>query len=169
ISSADSMTVSICLQSARVVAPGPGQHRAFCIPRDDSSAGVVQALTRLFDYYCPPVTDRPACSSSPASSARCLPGGTGPAARPAAIPSVGLCHTRAHKGPRHATGWAGGSDGQDRERGQGQHGVPVSSLVIFLVLAALLGLLAATWPARRATWPARRAGRLAVLAAIASQ
>jgi putative ABC transport system permease protein len=40
--------------------------------------------------------------------------------------------------------------------------VPVSSLVIFLVLAALLGLLAATWPARRA-------GRLDVLAAIASQ
>ena len=40
--------------------------------------------------------------------------------------------------------------------------VPVSSLVIFLVLAALLGLLAATWPARRAA-------RLDVLAAIATQ
>jgi putative ABC transport system permease protein len=40
--------------------------------------------------------------------------------------------------------------------------VPVSSLVIFLVLAAVLGLLAATWPARRAA-------RLDVLAAIATQ
>jgi putative ABC transport system permease protein len=40
--------------------------------------------------------------------------------------------------------------------------VPVSSLVIFLVLAALLGLIAATWPARRAS-------RLDVLAAIAAQ
>ena len=40
--------------------------------------------------------------------------------------------------------------------------VPVSSLVIFLVLAALLGLVAATWPARRAA-------RLEVLAVIASQ
>ena len=40
--------------------------------------------------------------------------------------------------------------------------VPVSSLVIFLVLAALLGLVAATWPARRAA-------RLDVLAAIASR
>jgi putative ABC transport system permease protein len=40
--------------------------------------------------------------------------------------------------------------------------VPVSSLVVFLVLAALLGLLAASWPARRAA-------RLDVLAAIAAQ
>jgi len=43
-----------------------------------------------------------------------------------------------------------------------QTAVPVSSLVIFLVLAALLGLVAATWPARRAA-------RLDVLAAIASR
>ena len=40
--------------------------------------------------------------------------------------------------------------------------VPASSLVVFLVLAALLGLLAATWPARRAA-------RLDVLAAIAAE
>jgi putative ABC transport system permease protein len=40
--------------------------------------------------------------------------------------------------------------------------VPASSLVIFLLLAALLGLLAASWPARRAA-------RLDVLAAIAAQ
>ena len=40
--------------------------------------------------------------------------------------------------------------------------VPVSSLVVFLILAALLGLLAASWPARRAA-------RLDVLAAIAAQ
>ena len=40
--------------------------------------------------------------------------------------------------------------------------VPVSSLVVFLVLAGLLGLLAASWPARRAA-------RLDVLAAIAAQ
>ena len=39
--------------------------------------------------------------------------------------------------------------------------VPIPSLVIFLVLAALLGLLAASWPARRAA-------RLDVLAAIAA-
>ena len=39
--------------------------------------------------------------------------------------------------------------------------VPYSSLVVFLVLAALLGLLAATWPARRAA-------KLDVLAAIAA-
>ena len=38
----------------------------------------------------------------------------------------------------------------------------MSSLVIFLVLAALPGLVAATWPARGAA-------RLDVLAAIASQ
>ncbi len=40
--------------------------------------------------------------------------------------------------------------------------VPVPSLIIFLVLAAILGLIAATWPARRAA-------RLDVLAAIAAQ
>ncbi len=40
--------------------------------------------------------------------------------------------------------------------------VPWSSLVVFLILAALLGLLAASWPARRAA-------RLDVLAAIAAQ
>jgi putative ABC transport system permease protein len=39
--------------------------------------------------------------------------------------------------------------------------VPVSSLIIFLVLAALLGLIAASWPARRAA-------KLDVLAAIAT-
>ena len=39
--------------------------------------------------------------------------------------------------------------------------VPFSSLVVFLVLAALLGLLAASWPARRAA-------KLDVLAAIAA-
>ena len=39
--------------------------------------------------------------------------------------------------------------------------VPVSELVIFVILAALLGLLAASWPARRAA-------RLDVLAAIAA-
>ncbi len=40
--------------------------------------------------------------------------------------------------------------------------VPVSSLLIFLVLAGVLGLIAASWPARRAA-------RLDVLAAIATQ
>ncbi|HEY7142676.1 MAG TPA: ABC transporter permease [Streptosporangiaceae bacterium] len=40
--------------------------------------------------------------------------------------------------------------------------VPASSLVIFLLLAAVLGLIAASWPARRAA-------RLDVLAAIAAQ
>ena len=40
--------------------------------------------------------------------------------------------------------------------------VPASQLVVFLVLAALLGLLAASWPARRAA-------RLDVLASIAAQ
>ena len=39
---------------------------------------------------------------------------------------------------------------------------PFPSLVIFLVLSALLGLLAASWPARRAA-------RLDVLAAIAAE
>jgi putative ABC transport system permease protein len=40
--------------------------------------------------------------------------------------------------------------------------VPVSNLVIFLVLSAVLGLIAATWPARRAA-------RLDILAAIATE
>jgi ABC-type antimicrobial peptide transport system permease subunit len=40
--------------------------------------------------------------------------------------------------------------------------VPVSSLLIFLLLSALLGLVAASWPARRAA-------RLDVLAAIAAE
>jgi putative ABC transport system permease protein len=40
--------------------------------------------------------------------------------------------------------------------------VPVSSLVVFLVLSAILGLIAATWPARRAA-------KLDVLAAIAAE
>ena len=40
--------------------------------------------------------------------------------------------------------------------------VPAKSLVVFLILAALLGLLAASWPARRAA-------RLDVLAAIAAE
>ncbi|HUB71462.1 MAG TPA: FtsX-like permease family protein [Acidimicrobiales bacterium] len=41
-------------------------------------------------------------------------------------------------------------------------GVPTGELVVFLVLSALLGVVAATWPARRAA-------RLDVLAAIASE
>ncbi len=40
--------------------------------------------------------------------------------------------------------------------------VPVSSLVVFLVLSAILGLIAASWPARRAA-------RLDILAAIAAE
>jgi putative ABC transport system permease protein len=48
-----------------------------------------------------------------------------------------------------------------RQQGITQTVVPWTSLVIFLVLAAVLGLVAATWPARRAA-------RLDVLAAIAS-
>jgi putative ABC transport system permease protein len=40
--------------------------------------------------------------------------------------------------------------------------VPVPRLVVFLVLSALLGLVAATWPARRAA-------KLDVLAAISAQ
>jgi putative ABC transport system permease protein len=40
--------------------------------------------------------------------------------------------------------------------------VPIGSLIVFLVLAALLGLGAASWPARRAA-------RLNVLAAIAAE
>jgi putative ABC transport system permease protein len=40
--------------------------------------------------------------------------------------------------------------------------VPASSIVVFLVLAGLLGLIAASWPARRAA-------RLDILTAIAAQ
>jgi putative ABC transport system permease protein len=40
--------------------------------------------------------------------------------------------------------------------------VPIPSLLVFLVIAALLGLVAANWPARRAA-------KLDVLAAIATQ
>jgi putative ABC transport system permease protein len=40
--------------------------------------------------------------------------------------------------------------------------VPVPTLIIFLIIAAILGLLAASWPARRAA-------RLDILAAIAAQ
>jgi putative ABC transport system permease protein len=49
-------------------------------------------------------------------------------------------------------------------RGQGitETSIPVSRLVLFLILAALLGLVAASWPARRAA-------RLDVLAAIAAE
>jgi ABC-type antimicrobial peptide transport system permease subunit len=43
--------------------------------------------------------------------------------------------------------------------------VPHSSLVIFLILAALLGLFGLV----AASWPARRAAKLDVLAAIAAQ
>jgi putative ABC transport system permease protein len=49
-----------------------------------------------------------------------------------------------------------------RQQGITQTTVPVTSLVLFLVFAALLGLVAAGWPARRAA-------RLDVLAAIAAQ
>ncbi len=49
-----------------------------------------------------------------------------------------------------------------RQQGITDTVVPASSLVIFLVLAGLLGLVAASWPARRAA-------RLDVLAAIAAQ
>ena len=48
-----------------------------------------------------------------------------------------------------------------KHEGIAQIAVPWSSLVVFLVLAMLLGLVAATWPARRAA-------RLDVLAAIAA-
>ncbi len=40
--------------------------------------------------------------------------------------------------------------------------VPVSSMILFLILSAVLGLLAAGWPARRAA-------RLDILAAIATE
>jgi putative ABC transport system permease protein len=49
-----------------------------------------------------------------------------------------------------------------RQQGISDTAVPVSSLLIFLLLSALLGLVAATWPARRAA-------RLDVLAAIAAE
>ena len=49
-----------------------------------------------------------------------------------------------------------------RQQGITDTAVPVSSLVIFLLLSALLGLVAASWPARRAA-------RLDVLAAIAAE
>ena len=49
-----------------------------------------------------------------------------------------------------------------RQQGITETAVPVTSLLIFLLLAALLGLVAATWPARRAA-------RLDVLAAIAAE
>jgi putative ABC transport system permease protein len=49
-----------------------------------------------------------------------------------------------------------------RQQGITETTVPVTRLVLFLILAALLGLVAASWPARRAA-------RLDVLAAIAAQ
>ena len=49
-----------------------------------------------------------------------------------------------------------------RQQGITETAVPVTSLLIFLLLAALLGLVAASWPARRAA-------RLDVLAAIAAE
>jgi putative ABC transport system permease protein len=52
--------------------------------------------------------------------------------------------------------------GSLRQQGITETTVPVTRLVLFLVLAALLGLVAASWPARRAA-------RLDVLAAIATE
>jgi putative ABC transport system permease protein len=49
-----------------------------------------------------------------------------------------------------------------KNQGVTETAVPVSNLVIFLVLAAILGLIAASWPGRRAA-------RLDVLAAVAAQ
>jgi putative ABC transport system permease protein len=49
-----------------------------------------------------------------------------------------------------------------RQQGISETAVPVTSLLIFLLLSALLGLVAASWPARRAA-------RLDVLAAIAAE
>jgi putative ABC transport system permease protein len=49
-----------------------------------------------------------------------------------------------------------------RQQGITDTAVPVTSLLIFLLLAAVLGLVAASWPARRAA-------RLDVLAAIATE
>jgi putative ABC transport system permease protein len=48
-----------------------------------------------------------------------------------------------------------------RQQGISETAVPVTRLLLFLVLAALLGLAAAGWPARRAA-------RLDLLAAIAA-
>jgi putative ABC transport system permease protein len=49
-----------------------------------------------------------------------------------------------------------------RNQGITETTVPVERLILFLILAAILGLVAASWPARRAA-------RLDVLAAIAEQ
>jgi putative ABC transport system permease protein len=49
-----------------------------------------------------------------------------------------------------------------RNKGVTNIAIPVSSLIVFLILSALLGLIAATWPARRAA-------KLDVLAAIATE
>ena len=49
-----------------------------------------------------------------------------------------------------------------RQQGITETAVPVTRLILFFVLAALLGLLAASWPARRAA-------RLDVLAAISTE
>ena len=49
-----------------------------------------------------------------------------------------------------------------RHNGVTNLAVPFESLILFLILSALLGLLAATWPARRAA-------NLDVLAAIATE
>jgi putative ABC transport system permease protein len=48
------------------------------------------------------------------------------------------------------------------QQGINETSVPIPSLVIFLVLAAVLGLIAASWPARRAA-------KLDILLAIATQ
>ena len=57
--------------------------------------------------------------------------------------------------------WASLSCRRCTRRGVTSTVIPASKLVVFLILAALLGLLAASWPARRAA-------RLDVLAAIAA-
>ena len=49
-----------------------------------------------------------------------------------------------------------------RQQGINDTVVPVSNLIIFVVLAAVLGLMAASWPARRAA-------KLDVLAAISTE
>lgn len=49
-----------------------------------------------------------------------------------------------------------------RQKGITDTVVPLSSLVVFLLLSVVLGLVAATWPARRAA-------KLDVLAAIAAE
>jgi putative ABC transport system permease protein len=48
-----------------------------------------------------------------------------------------------------------------RQQGITDTAVPITDLVVFLVLSAVLGLVAASWPARRAA-------KLDVLAAIAT-